>query len=249
MRLGRGGGGVMGGEEGRSVVSGVKSILARLKTAVNPPVGPWKTNRGIRGVPNRVGRNCRAGVSAFRFAMLELPRAMRTRLFWCITLYLLCHPRLGAQTVTTQLPPVQNPPSATLPDDPSLHSSIPELHVVPQPSAGVPVKIVANTQSREETKSGIVYTLDDNVVLYYRRYIVHADHVSYNATTGDVVAQGHLMVDGGPDDEHFEASHGTINVEQDTGDFFDVVGTLGVERRPRGQNGVHRPESLCHYRS
>ena len=167
--------------------------------------------------------------------MLELPRAMRTRLFWCITLYLLCHPRLRAQTVTTQLPPVEDRPVATLPDDPSLHSSIPEAHVVPQSSAGVPVKIIAGTQSREETKNGTVYTLDGNVVLYYRRYIVHADHATYNATTGEVVAQGHMMVDGGPDDEHFEASHGTMNVQEDTGDFFDVVGTLGVERTPRGR--------------
>jgi len=31
------------------------------------------------------------------------------------------------------------------------------------------------------------------------------------------------------------ADHGTINVEADTGDFFDVVGTLGVERNPRGR--------------
>ncbi|MGA7524795.1 MAG: LPS assembly protein LptD [Acidobacteriaceae bacterium] len=156
-------------------------------------------------------------------------------MFWCITLYLLCHPRLRAQTVTTQLPPAQDRPSASLPDDPSLHSSMPEAHVVPQPSAGVPVKIIANTQTREETKKGTVYTLDGNVVLYYRRYVVHADHATYNATTGEVVAQGHLMVDGGPDDEHFEASHGTLNVQEDTGDFFDVVGTLGVARTPRGR--------------
>jgi LPS-assembly protein len=160
---------------------------------------------------------------------------MRTRLFWCITLYLLCHPRLRAQAVTTQFPPAQERVSASLPDDPSLHSSMPEAHVVPQPSAGVPVKIIADAQAREETKDGTIYTLDGNVVLYYRRYIIHADHVSYNETTGEVVAQGHLMVDGGQDDEHFEASHGTINVQQDTGDFFDVVGTLGVERRPRGR--------------
>ncbi|MFZ0630655.1 MAG: LPS assembly protein LptD [Acidobacteriaceae bacterium] len=160
---------------------------------------------------------------------------MRTRLFWCITLYLLCHPRLRAQAVTTQLPPAQGRPAASLPDDPSLHSSIPQAHVVPQPSPGVPVKIIADTQTREETKNGTVYTLDGNVVLYYRLYIIHTDHATYNATTGEVVAQGHLMVDGGPDDEHFEASHGTTNVQQDTGDFFDVVGTLGVERTPRGR--------------
>ena len=58
---------------------------------------------------------------------------------------------------------------------------------------------------------------------------------TYNDGPGEIDAQGHLMIDGGPDDEHFEADHGTINVDADTGDFFDVVGTLGVERNPRGR--------------
>ncbi len=73
------------------------------------------------------------------------------------------------------------------------------------------------------------------MVVYYRNYIVHADKATYNDSTSEIEAQGHLMIDGGPDDEHFEADHGTINVDADTGDFFDVVGTLGVERSPRGR--------------
>jgi LPS-assembly protein len=179
--------------------------------------------------------------------MLEMPRAMRTRLLWCITLYLLCHPRVWGQPVTTQFPPQPAAsqsaaapapvPSTTaeLPDDPALESTLPEAHVVPQPEPGVPVKIVADTQKREQTRAGVVYTLDGNVVFYYRQYIVHADHVTYNEDTGDVVARGHLMIDGGDDDEHFVASHGTLNVKNDTGDFFNVVGTLGVEQRARGR--------------
>ncbi len=57
----------------------------------------------------------------------------------------------------------------------------------------------------------------------------------YNDGTGEIVAQGHLMIDGGPDDEHFIADRGTMNVYADTGDFFDVVGTLGVESTARGR--------------
>jgi LPS-assembly protein len=186
----------------------------------------------------------RAATPAFRFAMLELPRAMRTRLFWCITLFLLLQPRPRAQTVTTQLPPPNTSQgaspeapqsSADLPDDPSLQSQLPEAHVVPQPQQGVPVKLVARTQSRQGLKNSNLYTLDGDVVIYYRNYIVHADRATYNDGTGEIDAEGHLMIDGGPDDEHFVADHGTINVEADTGDFFDVVGTLGVERNPRGR--------------
>ena len=176
--------------------------------------------------------------------MLELPRAMRTRLLWCITLYLLLHPRLRAQTVTTEVPPPAPTASGTalattpvedLPDDPSQQSTLPEAHVVPQPPQGVPVKLVANRQTRQSLKNSNLYTLDGDVVIYYRNYIVHADHATYDDTSGEIHAQGHMMIDGGPDDEHFVADHGTINVYSDTGDFFDVVGTLGVERNPRGR--------------
>jgi LPS-assembly protein len=158
-----------------------------------------------------------------------------------MTLSLLLQPRLWAQAVTTELPPVQTSPKATaagfdsLPDDPSLRSTLPEAHVVPQAAQGVPVKLVAHTQSRQSLKTSNLYTLDGDVVIYYRNYIVHADHATYNDGTSEIDAQGHMMIDGGPDDEHFEADHGTINADADTGDFFDVAGTLGVERNPRGR--------------
>ncbi len=170
---------------------------------------------------------------------------MRIRLFWCITLYLLLQPRLWAQTVTTQLPPAELSeskaraagPSATsdLPDDPSLQSTLPEAHVVPQTPQGVPVKLVYDHLESESLPHANLYKLDGDVVIYYRDYIVHADHATYNDGTSEVDARGHMMIDGGPDDEHFEADHGTINMDADTGDFFDVVGTLGVELNPRGR--------------
>ena len=170
---------------------------------------------------------------------------MRIRLFWCITLYLLLQPRLWAQTVTTQLPPAglseskatAAGPSATsdLPDDPSLQSTLPEAHVVPQTPQGVPVKLVYDHLESESLPHANLYKLDGDVVIYYRDYIVHADHATYNDGTSEVDARGHMMIDGGPDDEHFEADHGTINMDADTGDFFDVVGTLGVELNPRGR--------------
>lgn len=155
---------------------------------------------------------------------------MRTRLLWCITLVLLCHPRLQAQTVTTQVPPATSASRST-----DFSEDLPVAQVVPQPPAGVPVKIVADTQTRQPLKKGNLYTLNGNVVLYYRTYIIHADHATYNDVTGDVNAHGHLMIDGGPDDEHFIGSHGAINVRNDTGKFYDVEGTIGVERKPHGR--------------
>jgi LPS-assembly protein len=184
--------------------------------------------------------------------MLEMPRAMRTRLLWFITLVLLCHPRLGSQTVTTQFPPGGQPwaaraamepggrsgpdltpdPTDTLPDDPSQQNVLPEAHVVPQPATGVPVKLVYRVGTRTSLATSNLWVLDGDVVIYYRNYIVHADHATYDDNSSEIVAKGHMMVDGGPDDEHFIATHGTINMQEDTGDFFDVVGTLGVAPKP-----------------
>ena len=38
------------------------------------------------------------------------------------------------------------------------------------------------------------------------------------------------MLDGGPDDEHIEATRGTYNVRTETGHFEHVVGTTGMQR-------------------
>lgn len=184
----------------------------------------------------RAGRRSEAGMRCF--AILDLPLAMRVRLFLCITLLLLCHPQLWSQTVTMQFPPAASGAGAasdSLPDDPSQQSSIPEAHVVPMPPSGVPVQIKANKQTYRRTDDGNIYTLDGDAVIYYRDYIVHADKATYNDATGEIVAEGHLMVDGGSDDEHFEASYGTVNVQQQTGHFYDVVGTLGVQKGRKGK--------------
>lgn len=169
---------------------------------------------------------------------------MKPRLLWCITLLLFLHPRLWAQVVTTQFPPAAGANStqsngagstADLPDEPSLRSQLPEAHVVPGAKAGVPVHLVYDHETEESLPHGNLYILDGNVEIDYRSYIVHADHATYNDGTGEVDARGHLMIDGGPNDEHFLADHGTVNVYANTGDFFDVVGTLGVERTARGR--------------
>jgi LPS-assembly protein len=194
--------------------------------------------------------------------MLELPRAMKTRLLWCITLCLLCHPQVWGQAVTNAVLGSPHPEASDLkpalatrsddvawgydswslrsefppsPPTPGGQAALPRVRVVPQPASGVPVEIAANHQGTRSLENGTLYTLDGDVVIHYRSYIIHADHATYNDGTGEIVATGHLMVDGGPEDEHITASHGTVNVDQDTGDFFDVVGTIGAERRPHGR--------------
>ena len=179
---------------------------------------------------------------------------MRARTFLFTTLLLLCHPQLWSQALTKQFPPAEEngssggqqgqiqtqiqpvteqgetSPGRTFPDDPSLQSAVPEAHVVPPPPTGVPVKIEADTQTYVKTDSGGMYMLSGRVVIHYKDYVISADHATFNRDTSEVVAQGNLHLDGGPDDAHFIATHGTMNLDQHTGHFYDVTGTLGVER-------------------
>ena len=63
------------------------------------------------------------------------------------------------------------------------------------------------------------------------RYILYADSVDYNSDTGDSIADGHVVLDGGPNDEHVEATHATYNVRAESGRFEHVVGTTGMQLR------------------
>jgi LPS-assembly protein len=170
--------------------------------------------------------------------MLEVPPAMRARTFLCTTLLLLCHSQLWSQALTKQLPPLPSVTSGSLdaarpadgdgvPDDASLQSTLPEAHVVPQPPAGVPVKIEADAQTYVKTNGVSIYTLVGHVVIHYKDYVIAADRATYNQDTGDVVAEGHVQLDGGPDDAHLIATHGTINPDAHTAHFYDVSGVLG----------------------
>ncbi len=168
--------------------------------------------------------------------MLVLAPAMKLRWFWFITLLFPCHPQLCAQVVTTQLPPARKA-AAALPQSPAPEVSLPVARVVPQPPSGTPVHMRYDHLKVERVPHGNKYILNGHIVLYYRNYIVHADHATYNSATGEIVARGHLMVDGGPDDEHILADHGRLNPRKNTADFYNVTGTLGV-RKVRGRREV-----------
>lgn len=103
------------------------------------------------------------------------------------------------------------------------------------------MKIEAATQN----KTGDVYTLSGHVVLHYRDYVVQADQVVYDRSTGEVTATGNLRLDGGPDNEHFTATHGTLNLERQTGRFFNVVGTLGVANAPHNRHVFTAPNPFA----
>lgn len=66
------------------------------------------------------------------------------------------------------------------------------------------------------------------VVITFRNHVLRADRLTYDAATGEVTAEGHLQVSGGDNDEYIQASRGNYNLNQQTGRFYDVQGSVGV---------------------
>lgn len=132
-----------------------------------------------------------------------------------LTWQLPCHAQAQAQ------PPAQ--PPATPAQSPVLDSGN---------ASGEEVTIKAHSQEKE----GTLFRLRGDVEIDIRTYTLRADVATYNSTTGEVQADGGVILDGGPHDTHIEASHGVYNVKTGTGTFFDVNGTIGS--RPRGRSVV-----------
>jgi len=150
---------------------------------------------------------------------------LRTR--FLITALFLCHHLPAPGLVTSQL--------LSLSDDagrPSGQQSKQEMSSTP---ASAPCAKQAAGQDEDsaticavdQEKIGDVYKLHGNAEIRYRTYVVKADEVTYDSDSGEVTASGHFTLDGGPNDDHIKASHGTYNLTAETGRFYDVVATTG----------------------
>jgi LPS-assembly protein len=172
------------------------------------------------------GRAAKAWRRAIQSVRPSVARSALKTIYLLITITVIAasHPHLAAQEVTTQAPP-QASVSSGLPDTPG-EARYPEAEVVPPVDDRTTVVIESNGP---QTKTGSVYTLDDDVKITYRDRIVRADHIEYDTDTGELVATGHLRVTGGPNHEDISASHGTMNLSKQTGRFYDVTGSVGMK--------------------
>ena len=157
---------------------------------------------------------------------------LRTR--FLITALFLCHQLLVAALVTSQL----------LSENPGQTAALPEKETAqkaetPAPAASTPCASQAATQDSDSTticalqqeKIGDVYKLHGSAEIRYRTYILRADEVTYDSDRGEATASGHFSLDGGPNDDHIKATHGTYNLTAETGRFYDVVATTGLRFR------------------
>ncbi|PYX33865.1 MAG: hypothetical protein DMG80_04415 [Acidobacteria bacterium] len=133
-----------------------------------------------------------------------------------ITALSLCHLLLAAAIVTSQTPPPKSVSAA--PSAPS--SSLTQEEVT--------------IRAVQQERDGTVYKLRGQAEIHYRNYVLYADEITYNSASGDASVEGHVVLDGGPYDEHVEASHGNFNVRAQAGTFYDVIGTAGFRLRRSG---------------
>jgi LPS-assembly protein len=140
---------------------------------------------------------------------------MISRTGFIITAAIVCHLLLIPPLVTSQLP--SGAASA-----PKSSGQVPSA-----PSATDPDEVIIRAIQQE--KDGSIYKLRGQSEVHYRGYSFYADEMTYNQDTGDASAEGHVVLDGGPNDEHVEASHATYNIRSEVGTFYDVIATTGVK--------------------
>ena len=81
-----------------------------------------------------------------------------------------------------------------------------------------------------QTRKGNVFIADKNVDLQYATMRLRADHLEYNDTTHDSLAQGHVQFD--YENEHLEADEAHFNFTTGVGTFTKVRGSIRILRRP-----------------
>lgn len=150
----------------------------------------------------------------FTRGVRALPMTSRTR--FLITAAFVCHLLLAPSLVTSQLlsPPSQPATPQILPNAPSVLKD-----------EDVTIRAL------EQEKDGPIFKLRGQTEVHYGTYILYADQADYNSETGDATADGHVVLDGGPNDEHIEATHGTYNIRSEVGRFENVNGTTGMRLR------------------
>jgi LPS-assembly protein len=153
---------------------------------------------------------------------------MTLRNRFLITAAVLCHLLLALPIVTSQLPPADAAPAKARTGAPPDESATPQTPCARAAAAQKESGAVNTICAIQQEEEGSIYKLHGAVEIYYGSYVLRADEATYNSDTKEATATGHFALDGGPNDDHIRASHGTYNLELETGRFYDVTGTTGL---------------------
>jgi LPS-assembly protein len=102
----------------------------------------------------------------------------------------------------------------------------------PRPATNVPLgrnEVLIRADEQEKVQD--IYHARGHVEMRFHTYVLHCDEATHDSTTGQVTAQGHVVFDGGPHNEHLVGTHATYDVSRDTGTFYDVTGSTGVKMK------------------
>ena len=91
------------------------------------------------------------------------------------------------------------------------------------------IYVVAN----QFEKTADIYMLHGDAQIDFRNYVLYADEIRYDLSSGEATATGHVKLQGGDYNVHMDASHSEYNVPDGTGQFYDVHGTTGLKLGPR----------------
>jgi len=77
---------------------------------------------------------------------------------------------------------------------------------------------------RQEMVRDEYFILENEVVVKYQDIVIHADKITGNLKTKDVVAEGHVILDQGP--TRLTGDHIVFNLDTKTGTFFNATGAM-----------------------
>lgn len=101
----------------------------------------------------------------------------------------------------------------------------PKFHVTPGvKKTGGDVTWSFAPGGRQEVVRDEYLILEKEVVIKYQDIVIHADKVTANLKTKDVVAEGHVILDQGP--TRITGEHIVFNLDSKTGTFFNATGSL-----------------------
>jgi len=143
---------------------------------------------------------------------------MTARTRFLITAALVCHLLVAPGLVTSQLlsPAGASGTAHNLPAAPSSASQ----NSLNQQDVTI--------RALQQEKQGTIYKLRGEAEIHYGTYILYADSVDYDSDTGEAIADGNVVLDGGPNDDHIQAAHARYNIRTETGHFDIVHGTSGM---------------------
>lgn len=149
---------------------------------------------------------------------------MNIRIARVITMRFLCHVLLASAVLIIQFPARAQSAQGT--QSGNVQSPAPEW---PFPATAAKSTEVTISSKGPQEKDGNVYKLHDAVEIDYRDYTLRADEITYDQDSGNAIANGHVTLDGGPNDEHIEASRAEFNIRTQLGKFENVLARSGAE--------------------